>query len=224
MTDNLCITCRKYPINSARSKIRCDGCLDKISQSVKKAKINHPDRVLEYQKSYYKNNKDKIYKKSREYIKSHPDKKKQYSKKYNDKPEIKLKYAEYQKSRLDIHRKHSKKYYDTHPEVVKISKHKTYLLRKDKAFQENNRRRAKVNQAEGSFTKKEWTSLLETYGGKCLSCGSNIKMEADHVIPISRGGSNSIDNIQPLCLKCNRSKGVKTLDFRPFGRAILDWT
>lgn len=43
-------------------------------------------------------------------------------------------------------------------------------------------------------------------GGKCVNCGSQEKIEFDHIIPFSRGGSNTYRNIQILCEKCNREK------------------
>lgn len=45
--------------------------------------------------------------------------------------------------------------------------------------------------------------------GKCTKCGSNINLEFDHIIPVSKGGSNTARNIQLLCEKCNRSKSDK---------------
>ena len=45
-------------------------------------------------------------------------------------------------------------------------------------------------------------------GGKCAKCGSREKLEYDHIIPVSKGGSNTARNIELLCESCNRSKGV----------------
>ncbi len=45
-------------------------------------------------------------------------------------------------------------------------------------------------------------------GGKCVKCGSRENLEYDHIIPISRGGSNRSRNIELLCESCNRSKGA----------------
>lgn len=47
--------------------------------------------------------------------------------------------------------------------------------------------------------------------GRCVECGSNNKLEYDHLIPVSKGGSNTERNIQLLCEKCNRSKGGKII-------------
>lgn len=42
--------------------------------------------------------------------------------------------------------------------------------------------------------------------GRCVDCGSNESIEFDHVIPVSRGGSSTVRNIQLLCEPCNRRK------------------
>jgi hypothetical protein len=46
-------------------------------------------------------------------------------------------------------------------------------------------------------------------GGMCRRCGSTQELHYDHVIPWSKGGANTISNIQLLCGLCNRAKGDK---------------
>ena len=52
--------------------------------------------------------------------------------------------------------------------------------------------------------------LVEGAGTVCVYCGSSDALEWDHIIPLSRGGPDSPDNLVRACASCNRSKGSKT--------------
>lgn len=85
----------------------------------------------------------------------------------------------------------------------------------DKWLAASQRRRARMLALPGQgFTSLEWANLKEKYSGRCLCCGQVKFLTADHVIPVSKGGSSGIENIQPLCRGCNSSKHTKTTDYR----------
>jgi 5-methylcytosine-specific restriction endonuclease McrA len=76
------------------------------------------------------------------------------------------------------------------------------------------KRRAAKTEAGGSYTPTEWLALCKKFKHRCARCKRRRKLEADHVIPIHKGGTSSIDNIQPLCRSCNAIKHTKCTDFR----------
>jgi 5-methylcytosine-specific restriction endonuclease McrA len=114
--------------------------------------------------------------------------------------EYEKKYREDNKDILNAKRRSN---YANNPE------YKTYVLRYV------HKRRTRINNAEGSFTPEEWLRLLECFGNRCLVLGcDNTDITVDHVIPISKGGSNTIDNLQPLCRHHNAVKHDKIIDYR----------
>lgn len=110
--------------------------------------------------------------------------------------EYQLRYQRENRDRLNARRRAN---YANDPSMVKRYVHK---------------RRALLAGAEGSFTSDEWNALVESCEGRCLACGSDENLTPDHVVPLSKGGSNWIENIQPLCRSCNAKKHVETTDYR----------
>ena len=69
---------------------------------------------------------------------------------------------------------------------------------------------------KGTHSKEEWDALKDVCGNSCVSCGAgDLDLSKDHILAICKGASDGIDNIQPLCHKCNASKGANGVDMRP---------
>lgn len=77
------------------------------------------------------------------------------------------------------------------------------------------RREARIEVAGPAFTRGDWFEYLDLCGDRCLACGvTPERLTADHVVPLCKGGDNTIDNIQGLCQQCNSAKGIQIIDYR----------
>ena len=80
-----------------------------------------------------------------------------------------------------------------------------------RSIYEAKRRASKLGNG-GSHSVGEWETLQAQYNWTCPCCKKiepEIKLTQDHIVPLSRGGSDNIENIQPLCKSCNSRKKVK---------------
>lgn len=103
-----------------------------------------------------------------------------------------------------------------HPNDYRAIHSKWKSGNKDSVNAATHRRRSTLNGA-GSFTAAEWAALKAQYDHRCLACKRQepeIRLTVDHVKPLSRGGLNTIANIQPLCKSCNSAKYRNELDLR----------
>lgn len=83
-----------------------------------------------------------------------------------------------------------------HPERLSVADWRAYRVRRARR--------------KGTHTRSEWIDLRDIIGC-CALCGADGPLEKDHIIPLSKGGCDCIQNIQPLCKRCNSSKGASTL-------------
>ena len=68
------------------------------------------------------------------------------------------------------------------------------------------RRKRRMDSVEHDLSDAEWTALKAAWGG-CAYCGTAAKpLQRDCVLPLSRGGRYTLDNIAPACGSCNASK------------------
>jgi len=111
----------------------------------------------------------------------------------------------------ESNRKKSARYRKSHPDKVREIEKRRYPKRKNQILQHNEHRRARLFCAEGGHTTEEWLRICALCEGRCLYCNNSCdKFAKDHVIPLSKGGSNYIENIVPVCKSCNSSKGSKS--------------
>jgi hypothetical protein len=88
-----------------------------------------------------------------------------------------------------------------------------YKEHKERWVAYDNNRRAKKN--GGKISAAEWRAIKEKHGNKCIVPGCDrTDITMDHVIPLALGGTHTVDNVQPLCLFHNLSKGTKVVDYR----------
>jgi len=62
-----------------------------------------------------------------------------------------------------------------------------------------------------------FNEMKKFFNNVCVRCEGEsglINVERDHIIPRYQGGDDSVKNMQPLCAKCNTSKGPETIDWR----------
>jgi len=184
----------------------------------------------EWSKRYYQNNKVEIKERNKKWVKANPEKIKKYKEKWRDynlqyskeyyeinKERLSDYYKKYYVNNREIKLKRNKKWCKDNPE--KMSEYKINFKKTDKgkanAKRSNSKRRAIERNIINTLTEQEWLDILETYNYRCAYCGidfdENTLPVRDHVIPISKGGDNTKENVVPSCVICNSKKGNRIL-------------
>lgn len=74
----------------------------------------------------------------------------------------------------------------------------------------NRKHRRRSWTGEGHVSPQEWAAILAAHDHRCAYCQtSELPLEMDHVIPLSKGGPHCATNIVPACKPCNSSKGSR---------------
>jgi 5-methylcytosine-specific restriction endonuclease McrA len=203
---------------------------EKVKNKVKKYRLSNIDVIKKRTAEYYKNNAEIIKQKVKKYAKDNSEK-------------IKKAHADYHIKNRDKIIKRSKDWTKNNPEKRLMTQREYRKNNREKinnmirAWIDKNRERyqamknvhtrnyfAKKRKSKGMHTIEDVRKLYDEQQGRCKVCEADILegYEVDHIQPISKGGDNTVNNLQLLCRFCNRSKGNKTmeewLEFRETGR------
>lgn len=161
------------------------------AERAKRWREKHPERAKEVQERYEKNHPGIRQEISRNFYHRNAESEKKRSVKWREKNRNKA-------------REYSRKSWHKNREVNLQRKRAWIQNNKEKVLELDHKRRAlKNNCTTYKITKKD---LRRIKRGPCMACGSTESIQMDHIIPLSRGGSHGIGNLQPLCKSCNISK------------------
>jgi hypothetical protein len=184
---------------------------ERINSKRRARRLAHPLKSLLYKRDYKRRNRRKIRESVKLYHSLHP-------RSQRERERTRLRASEYYQNNPLRVRRNVRRYKEKNPDKVR-----------NWNLQASNNRRARKFKSGGSFSLFEFGVLCNKYGNCCIACGRTDKqlrkirrrLAADHIVPISLGGLNTIDNIQPLChaIKggrnaCNNKKHKKHIDFR----------
>ena len=120
--------------------------------------------------------------------------------------------AAWRKAHPEALRKYVAKYKAAHPEKVAARVAKWHSDNRDRVNQIELNRKLRMRGNGGSHTLAQWRECLAASNYRCAYCRVPLTMKTatrDHVLPISKGGSNDISNITPSCQSCNSRKSNK---------------
>ncbi|KKL46533.1 hypothetical protein LCGC14_2344640 [marine sediment metagenome] len=85
------------------------------------------------------------------------------------------------------------------------------------------RRARKKGAIINDFSLDQWTEILEEFNYRCSYCGKgNVSLTQDHVLPLSKEGNHTFDNIVPACKSCNSRKGASVGKYTPNFRSDIE--
>jgi hypothetical protein len=177
------------------TRAHCRDCYKNIKS--KHRKNRDPEKIKAEKRRHYRKHKATNNARSQRWYKANKKRlRREFKERYDSDPEVRRKYIDYMIQ-----------YQKDHPDWVRAREH---------------RRRARKMKNGGSHTAQDIKRIYSEQEGRCFYCGITLfdDYHVDHKQPLSRGGSNGVENICCACPECNLSKSNKTI---PEWQLVRGW-
>lgn len=188
----------KYGLNPVCTLCRRAYYLENRQREVERSRkfyLENGERVRERMRLYFEENRKAILARNRAYRATHRDESVQRNRMY------------YVANRERMN-KQAKEWRQANPELCRVFSY---------------RKRAWKQNAQGTHTADDIRRQHKSQRGRCYYCQCKVgdKYHVDHVVPLSRGGSNGPENLVIACPKCNMEKQAKLPHEWPQGGRLL---
>jgi hypothetical protein len=202
VSNGICLKCRK-DIEKRHREAHPEKFRTKWRNYERNASLERKEQKRLANKKYGNSHKKEASARSRKWEKDNPERRREIDKKWRDDNPQKI-------------REKNRNYKTKHAErlaPIAIERTLQWRTNNPEKVLENGRkgshvRRARKYKSGGSYTNDQIRELLKQQDWTCIYCSSSLreKRELDHIMPLARGGSNDIANLQWLCSPCNRKK------------------
>lgn len=153
-----------------------------------------------YRERWYHENKEKVAAQTKEWQANNADRVKELNRAREAKPETKARRRQWERDNPEKMAEKHRRWRHSHPSAVKLLVYRRRQLQKD---------------APGTFTEEQLQARIDFYGRRCYLCGcdwdalDSFDQTIDHILPLSKGGTNWPANLAPACRSCNSKKHNK---------------
>lgn len=188
---------------------RCKACAKALVRAWEVANV---DRANARKQRWADENRGKVRQAGAKYRTNNAEREQESRKRYRGSPQGRQTRAAYRKAKAEELRAYYRQYYEANKERWKAIQAKSRAKHKDRIRAASARRRARERQATGAYTRYDVRIIHLSQGARCYYCDADINTgyHVDHLMPLSRGGTNWPENLACCCATCNLRKGNKT--------------
>lgn len=189
---------------------------EKVKAKVKEWALKNKEKIVDQCRAYYLKNKGRLLKKAQQYAIQNKSKVVEYKRKWKNKNRelVKVRHKEWKKANRERYKIQQREWYERNKEQAKQASVKWAKTPSGKASFANSahRRRALKAKTTSESIADEIKRLLKL-AKACYYCerpfSKTLKPTIDHILPLNKGGSHTIDNLCLACKSCNSKKNAK---------------